>query len=56
MLEEEIGNYIKNANYDLAEIGTVIEYITDKYRGIYTPSCKFEKYAYQNEYRFILGS
>ena len=56
MLEEEIGNYIKNANYDLAEIGTVIEYITDKYRGIYTPSCKFEKYAYQNEYRIILGS
>lgn len=56
MLEKKLEKYIESAGYSLAGLGTSIAYVTDKYRGTYTPGCKFEKYAYQNEYRIILES
>lgn len=56
MFEEKLREYIIREGNGLAGMGTPVAYVTDKYRGIYTPGCKFDKYRYQNEYRFILLS
>lgn len=53
---EILGHTVENAKYDINFLHTSIAYISDKYRGVYTPGCKFKKYSYQNEYRFILCS
>lgn len=55
-LNQIIGEYVDSADYDLAFVPTDIAYLSNGYRGIYTPGCKFEKYSYQNEYRLILAS
>lgn len=54
--EKIVGKYVESVNYDLFFLPTSIAYLYDTYRGVYTPGCKFKKYEYQNEYRFILGS
>lgn len=51
-----LGEYAESSEYDLFFLPTPIAYIADSYRGVYTPGCKFDRYAYQNEYRFVLCS
>lgn len=46
----------ENGKYDISVCSNWINYIGNTYTGIYTPTCKFAKYSYQNEYRCILCS
>ena len=46
----------ENVKYDISVCSNWINYIGNTYTGIYTPTCKFAKYSYQNEYRCILCS
>jgi len=55
-LVQMIGNKVERENYNLSFTHTKIAYISENYRGVYTPGCKFMRYRYQNEYRFILCS
>ncbi len=56
VLEKRIKSYIGKLDYNVEYRAVSVNYLSEKYNGIYTPSCKFDKYKYQNEYRIILQS
>ena len=56
ILNNHIKQEAENKQCDISVCTNWISYIRDTYSGVYTPTCKFDKYNYQNEYRCVLCS
>ena len=56
ILNNHIKQEAENKQCDTSVCTNWISYIRDTYSGVYTPTCKFDKYNYQNEYRCVLCS
>jgi hypothetical protein len=52
----EIKNYTISLNKRISFVANWAYYLLENYTGAYSPFCKFQEYAYQNEFRIVLLS
>jgi len=55
-LLSQIQNHIMSLNKIMGYVANWVNYLTEKYSGIYSPFCKFPELSYQNEFRIVLLS
>jgi hypothetical protein len=55
-LLSQVKSHIVSLNKKVGYVANWVNYLTDKYSGVYSPFCKYPEFEYQKEFRIVLLS